>query len=183
MGTFYIGETQVTQALWQAVMEDNPSRFIGRENPVECVSWNDICGINGRGTEPYCFLYKLNQKTGKDFRLPKGAEWEYAAKGGNKSKNYTYAGSDNIDKVAWYGGNSKNSTHPVKQLSPNELGIYDMSGNVWEWCEDLYDHPIGSFRMLNGGSWADGPKSLSNYSYYAPNFMNSHVGFRLVLPQ
>lgn len=184
MGTFYIGETQVTQELWQALMRNNPSRFEGQKNPVERVSWYSICGKDGKGTDPNCFLYRLKQKTGKNFRLPTEAEWEYAAKGGNKSKNYTYAGCDDIDKVAWYDGNSNNSTHPVKQLSPNELEIYDMSGNVWEWCEDLYN-PSSSHRVLRGGSWSYGAGScrVSGRNHRGPDFRSFNGGFRLVLPQ
>ena len=183
-GTFYMGETQVTQALWQAVMGNNPSQYKGPDHPVECVSWFDICGEDGKGTNPDCFLYKLNKKTGKNFRLPTEAEWEYAALGGNKSKGYVYAGSDDIDKVAWHDGNSKNSTHPVKQLSPNELGIYDMSGNVWEWCEDLYNS-FGSLRVLRGGSWSFSARGcrVSSRDYYGPAYRNYGIGFRLVLPQ
>ena len=184
MGTFYMGETQVTQALWQAVMGNNPSQYKGPDHPVECVSWFDICGEDGKGTNPDCFLYKLNKKTGKNFRLPTEAEWEYAALGGNKSKGFAYAGSDDIDKVAWHDGNSKNSTHPVKQLSPNELGIYDMSGNVWEWCEDLYNS-FGSLRVLRGGSWSFSARGcrVSSRDYYGPAYRNYGIGFRLVLPQ
>lgn len=202
MGTFYIGETQVTQELWQAVMGNNPSYFKGQNHPMACVSWNDICGKDGTGTDPDCFLYKLNEGTGKEFRLPKESEWEYAAKGGNKSKNYTYAGSDNIDEVAWYWKNSgdkylegsdddwdwdtieKNNdkTHPVKQLAPNEIGVYDMSGNVWEWCQDLYD-PKGSKRVLRGGSWLNHPKFCYVDSRYddSPDNNNINCGFRLAL--
>lgn len=203
MGTFYIGETQVTQALWQAVMGNNPSHFKGQKNPVECVSWYDICGKNGNGTDPNCFLYKLSQKTGKNFRLPTEAEWEYAAKGGYKSKGYTYAGSGNIDKVAWYWKNSgdgylngndddwdwdKNKknhckTHPIMQLSANELGIYDMSGNVWEWCEDLYE-PSSSRRALRGGSWRNDTRNC-RVQYRRDGYPDdrfSYFGFRLVLP-
>lgn len=203
-GTFYIGETQVTQALWQAVMGNNPSRFEGLDHPVECVSWYDICGEDGKGTDPNCFLYKLKKETGLAFRLPNEAEWEYAAKGGNRSKNYTYAGSDDIDEVAWYWKNSgdkylkgsdddwdwdkieKNygKTHPVKQLSPNELGIYDMSGNVWEWCEDLID-PSSSSRVFRGGSWARDARccQVSFHVDRSPNLRDFSIGFRLVLPQ
>ena len=203
-GTFYMGETQVTQALWQAVMGNNPSQYKGPDHPVECVSWFDICGEDGKGTNPDCFLYKLNKKTGKNFRLPTEAEWEYAALGGNKSKGYAYAGSDDIDKVAWYWKNSgdnylkgsdddwdwrkieKNNckTHPVKQLSPNELGIYDMSGNVWEWCEDLYE-PSGLYRVRRGGSWFDFARycRVSFRSDGDPGIRNIGIGFRLVLPQ
>ena len=199
MGTFYIGETQVTQALWQAVMGDNPSRFEGPDHPVECVSWNDC----------QSFVEKLNEELKKDlngclFRLPKEAEWEYAALGGNKSKGYSYAGCDDIDKVAWYWKNSgdnylkgsdddwdwdeikKNNckTHPVKKLSPNELGIYDMSGNVWEWCEDLYE-PSSSRRVLRGGSWFSdaGSCRVSYRGFSDPAYGDDSIGFRLVLPQ
>lgn len=184
MGLFYIGETQVTQALWQTVMGNNPSTFKGQDHPVECVSWNDICGLDGTGNDPNCFLFKLNQKTGKNFRLPKELEWEYAAKCGNKSKNYVYAGGDDIDMVAWYTGNSKNMTQPVKQLSPNELGIYDMSGNVWEWCEDLYN-TYGSFRVLRGGSWNDLARFcvVSYRSIGNSDKRRNRIGFRLVLSQ
>lgn len=198
MGIFYIGETQVTQALWQAVMGNNPSQFEGLDHPVECVSWYDICGKDGKGTDPNCFLYKLNRKTGKNFRLPTEAEWEYAAKGGNESNNYTYAGSDNIDKVAWCYENNKNSTHPVKQLSPNELGIYDMSGNVWEWCSDArYEYKSGeevnlvhegesdSLRVLRGGSWYSFARNCRVSCRYgeSPVKRNRYIGLRLVLPQ
>ena len=198
-GTFYMGETQVTQALWQAVMGNNPSSFEGPDHPVECVSWNDC----------QSFVEKLNEELKKDlngclFRLPKEAEWEYAALGGNKSKGYSYAGSDDIDKVAWYWKNSgdnylkgsdddwnwekikenNSKTHPVKQLSPNELGIYDMSGNVWEWCEDQYE-PSSSGRVLRGGSWDDYARDcrVSDRRNFDPDIRGSNIGFRLVLPQ
>lgn len=183
MGTFYIGETQVTQALWQAVMGDNPSFFNGQDCPVDCVKWYDICGEDGTGTDPNCFLFKLNQKTRKQFRLPKESEWEYAARGGNISKGYTYAGSDNIDEVAWYSENSKRSTHPVNEKFPNELGIYDMSGNVWEWCEDFYKSSTN--HVLRGGSWNDSARfcCVSSRNYGSPDDPDNSFGFRLVLPQ
>lgn len=202
MGKFYIGETQVTQALWQAVMGNNPSDFKGKDHPVECVSWNDICGVDGKGTDPDCFLYKLKENTKLEFRLPTESEWEYAAKGGNKSKGYEFAGSDNIDEVAWYWKNSgdkylegsnsdwdfdkimKNNckTHPVKKLSPNELGIYDMSGNVWEWCQDLYDSN-GSGRVLRGGSWRidAGGCRVAYRNGGGPDSRDYLIGFRLAL--
>ncbi len=155
LSDFMIGETEVTQELWKAVMGNNPSKFKGTKNPVECVSWND-CKV---------FIGKLNSLTGKDFRLPTEAEWEFAARGGNKSGLFKYSGSNEIDKVAWYQGNS-NNTHPVGKKNANELGLYDMSGNVWEWCEDWYgDYSSspqtnpkgpndGSDRVIRGGSWS-----------------------------
>ena len=129
VGDFYIGKYEVTQKEWEAVMGSNPSRFKGANRPVELVSWNSIQE----------FLQKLNSKAGKHYRLPTEAEWEYAAKGGNQGQNYECSGSNSIDEVAWYNGNSSRQTHEVGQKQPNELGIYDMSGNVWEWCSDWYD--------------------------------------------
>lgn len=130
LSTFYMGETEVTQALWKAVMGNNPSYFKGDNLPVERVSWTDCQE----------FIRKLNQLTGKNFRLPTEAEWEYAARGGNKSRGYKYSGSNYLDDVAWYEDHSGDKTHPVKSKKPNELGIYDMSGNVFEWCSDWYDY-------------------------------------------
>ena len=153
---FYIGKYEVTQAQWKAVMGSNPSYFKGDNLPVENVSWNDIQE----------FIKKLNAQTGKRFRLPTEAEWEYAARGGNQSKGYKYSGSNSIDDVAWYTDNSSSKTHPVGQKTPNELGIYDMSGNVYEWCQDWkgsyssssQTNPTGpssgSGRVLRGGSWS-----------------------------
>ena len=160
LSDFYIGETVVTQELWIAIMGSNPSCFIGANKPVEQVSWDD-CQI---------FITKLNELTGKKFRLPTEAEWEYAARGGNKSKGYKYAGSNRFGAVAWHYDNSNDKTHPVKKKQANELGLYDMSGNVWEWCQDLYDgsyyrvspliNPTGpiiasSRRVIRGGSWGN----------------------------
>lgn len=129
LSDYYIGQTEVTQALWEAVMGSNPSDSKGGNLPVERVSWDD-CQV---------FIQKLNQLTGKQFRLPTEAEWEYAARGGRKSRGYKYAGGNNIDSVAWCDGNSGNETHPVATKQANELGIYDMSGNVLEWCSDWCD--------------------------------------------
>jgi len=152
---YYMGETQVTQALWQTVMGYNPSYFKGDNLPVEDVSWDDCQE----------FIIKLNEKTGKKFRLPTEAEWEFAARGGNKSKHTPYSGSSNIDAVAWYDGNSDSKTHPVATKQANELGIYDMSGNVWEWCSDWFGNysssaqtnptgaNSGTIRVLRGGGW------------------------------
>ena len=126
LSSYYIGKTEVTLELWEAVMGLNPNFFEGTNLPVESVSWN------------YCqtFVTKLNELTGKNFRLPTEAEWEFACRGGNNSRGYKYSGSNYIDNVAWYDGNSGGETHPVATKSSNELGIYDMSGNVWEWCSD-----------------------------------------------
>ena len=146
---FMIGETEVTQELWQAVMGSNPSRFTGDlQRPVEMVSWNDCQE----------FIRKLNQLTGQNFRLPSEAEWEYAARGGNRSRGYKYAGGNDVGAVAWYGYNSGNTTHRVKTKRPNELGIYDMAGNVREWCQDKwcgdYNSPrVSGDRVLRGGRW------------------------------
>lgn len=155
LGNYYIGETEVTQELWAAVMNNNPSHFLGDQKPVEHVSWED-CQI---------FIEKLNQLTGKNFRLPTESEWEYASRGGNKSQGFKYSGSNNIGDVAWYDANSNEQTHNVKTKLPNELGIYDMSGNVYEWCQDRYGNytsdsqinpqgpSIGPNRVLRGGCW------------------------------
>ena len=156
LSDYYIGETEVTQELWTAVMGSNPSYYTGNmQRPVEMVSWIDC----------QTFISKLNQLTGETFRLPTEAQWEYAARGGNKSKGYTYSGSNVLDDVAWYDDNSDGMTHPVKTKAPNELGIYDMSGNVWEWCSDWYGDyssaaqtdptgpATGSSHVSRGGSW------------------------------
>ncbi len=157
LSTFSIGQTEVTQELWKAVMGNNPSEFKGTKRPVDMVDYYDCED----------FLKELNKLTGKNFRLPTEAEWEYAARGGNKSKGYMYSGGNDIDNVAWYKGNSKEKTHPVAQKRANELGLYDMSGNVWEWCLDWYDdnyyanspalNPTGPAegkeRVNRGGHW------------------------------
>ena len=185
VSAFYLGETEVTQALWEAIMGDNPSRFKGGKRPVENVSWND-CNE---------FILKLNEITGHQFRLPTEAEWEYAARGGKKGHGYKYAGKNTIKSIAWYIENSDNKTHAVKGKSPNELGLYDMSGNVWEWCSDWYDkyssesqtNPQGSYSgiypVLRGGCWNsnDWYCRVSNRSYNNPKFSGDGYGFRLAL--
>ena len=147
---FYIGSTEVTQNLWEAVMGSNPSKFHGGNLPVENVSWNDC----------QTFCERLSDLTGRNFRLPTEAEWEYAARGGNRSRGYKYSGSDDIGSVAWYWDNSNSKTHPVASKQSNELGLYDMSGNVWEWTSDLWSDNYnsnrgGSYRVYRGGSWSN----------------------------
>ena len=187
LSTYYIGETEVTQALWQAVMGSNPSHFNGGGNlPVEDVSWDDCQE----------FISKLNQLTGMTFSLPTEAQWEYAARGGNKSRHTKYSGSKNIKEVAWYDGNSGSKTHPVGQKQSNELGLYDMSGNVWEWCSDWYElysdgsqtNPTGPdsgfHRVLRGGSWYSSRYCRSSYRYGGrPSYRLHTFGFRLALLQ
>ncbi len=182
---YYIGETEVTEALWQAVMGSNPSSFKRSNNPVEFVFWNDC----------QKFIRKLNSLTGRTFRLPTEAEWEFAARGGNESKGYKYSGSNSIDNVAWYDGNSSSKPHAVKTKSPNELGIYDMSGNVYEWCQDWYGSyssnaqtnpkgpSNGSDRVLRGGSWDNNARHcrVSDRNHCSPRYSCSNYGLRLVL--
>ncbi len=174
-GNFYIGKYPVTQAQWQAVMGVNPSKFKGDNNPVENVSWDDCQD----------FIKGLNQKTGRKFRLPKEKEWEYAARGGNMSRKYTFSGGNSLDSVGWYKNNSRQKTHPVGQLKPNELGIYDMSGNVWEWCEDLYQ-PSSPNRVFRGGSWLNEPYFCNvciadSRSCNTPDCKKHNLGLRLVM--
>ncbi len=160
LSDYYIGETEVTQQLWRAVMGSNPSFFTGdSQRPVDGVSWEDC----------QTFICTLNALTGKNFRLPTEAEWEYAARGGNKSRGYEFSGSNTLTDVAWYYDNISGTTHPVKQKCSNELGLYDMSGNVNEWCQDWYDSDYysqspaynptgpssGSDRVLRGSCWRD----------------------------
>ncbi len=185
LSDYYIGKFEVTQKLWKAVMGSNPSSFKGDDLPVEQVSWNDCKEFIGR----------LNQLTGANFRLPTEAEWEYAAKGGANSRGYKYSGSNSIDDVAWYLTIYDFGTKPVGTKSPNELGIYDMSGNVFEWCEDWYggyseDSQInpegpssGSCRVQRGGSWGSNARycRVSNRSYEYPGNRFSDYGFRLAL--
>ena len=204
LSSFSIGQTEVTQELWLAVMGSNPSYFqassdpdygTNLQRPVEQVSWN-ACQE---------FITKLNELTGKTFRLPTEAEWEYAARGGNKSQGYKYAGSYVLDKVGWYWGNIPSQmegtqgygTQTVATKSPNELGIYDMSGNVWEWCHDWYSDDYysespslnpqgaesGNARSLRGGSWHKPAKEcrVSCRGDWRPTEGNNTCGFRLAL--
>lgn len=186
LSDYYIGKYEVTQGLWKAVTGSNPSRFQSGDNyPVEMVSWDEVQD----------FLTKLNALTGKHYVLPTEAQWEYAARGGVKSQGYKYSGSNEIDDVAWHSGNSGDKTHPVGLKSPNELGIYDMSGNVWEWCGDWLGYyssssqtnpigPVNGFRRVyRGGSWYPDAR-LCRVSYRAcitPDYRSDDIGFRVVL--
>lgn len=183
LSDYYIGQTEVTQALWEAVMGSNPSDHRGDNLPVEQVSWDD-CQV---------FIQKLNQLTGKQFRLPTEAEWEYAARGGRKSRGYKYAGGNNIDSVAWCDGNSGNETHPVATKQANELGIYDMSGNVLEWCSDWCGDytsssqsdpqgpSSGLYRVNRGGCYYFDARycRVSNRSSITPDSRIINLGLRL----
>lgn len=185
LDSYYIGEAPVTQDLWETVMGNNPSNAKGEKLPVESVSWYDC----------QQFIMRLNKKTGKEFRLPTEAEWEYAARGGNKSRHTQYSGSNNIDEVAWYDENSERQTQPVKTKNHNELGLYDMSGNVWEWCQDWYGKYYsssqhnpkgpknGSSKVFRGGSWGNLAKRCRiSFRYnYAPDFTHFGLGLRLCL--
>ena len=187
LSDYYIGKTEVTQALWEAVMGNNPSYFQGKSLPVENISWNDC----------KTFIVKLNALTGKTFRMPTEAEWEYAARGGSKSRGYKYSGSGNIDEVAWHKDNSEEKTHEVGTKRPNELGLYDMSGNVWEWCNDWYGDyssasqtnpkgpDSGANRIGRGGGWwyyARGCR-CSIRGDFGPDYRNEFLGLRLCLSE
>ncbi len=183
---FYMGKYEVTQGAWRKVMGNNPSYFKkGDRYPVERVSWNDVQD----------YIRKLNKRSGRNYRLPTEAEWEYAAKSGGKREKY--AGSNSVDDVAWYNGNSGGTTHRVGTKQPNGLGLYDMSGNVWEWCQDWYDEdyysssprqnptgPVsGEERLYRGGGWYDFPWLVrAAYRFrYSPGNAGNNVGFRLSL--
>ncbi len=185
---YYIGKYEVTQALWQAVMGSNPSQIKGDNLPVETVDWNDCQG----------FISKLNAMTGKRFRLPTEAEWEYAARGGKKSRGYQYSGSNTLGDVAWYDGNSGFKTHAVGTKQPNELGIYDMAGNVLEWCQDRYGsyssspqtNPTravgGAGRVNRGGSWYSSARDCRTSfrsTLVTSDIRSDDLGFRLVLSE
>ena len=195
---YFISKTPVTQELWEKIMGNNPSHFNGKYNPVDSVSWNACLQ----------FIIKLNTILKQKFRFPTEAEWEFAARGGIKSKNYSYAGSNHLDEVAWYVENNifckgsnwvipNDGTQPVAQKLPNELGIYDMSGNVWEWCFDWYtsdyyrqssvNNPkgprFGTERVIRGGCWINDAEGclLGFRNYFKPDASDNGVGFRLAL--
>ena len=185
LSDFYIGEVPVTQELWKYVMENNPSVSLGDKKPVDSVSWNDC----------QQFIYNLNKITKLKFSLPTEAQWEFAARGGNSSRNLKYAGNDKADYVAWYWKNSSHQSQDVAKKLPNELGLYDMSGNVSEWCNDFFDNyksvfekdPLGphngSEHVIRGGSWSTDEKKcrVSVRDHKLPTCRDNSIGLRLVL--
>ncbi len=186
---FYLGKYEITQRQWEKVMGGNPSTFTGRDNPVDRVGWNDV----------QQFIERLNSQSNRKYRLPTEAEWEYAAKSGGKREKYSGTSQEGeLWDYVWYYGNSGASTHPVGQRKPNGLGLYDMSGNVWEWCADWYDAHYyqnspkynprgpgnGELRVLRGGSWFRGPSFVRTACrlWSDPASRSINVGFRLSSP-
>jgi formylglycine-generating enzyme required for sulfatase activity len=186
VSSFRIGKHEITQAQWKLIMGGNPSNFKGDNLPVESVSWNEVQE----------FISRLNAATGKSYRLPTEAEWEYAARGGKRSGGYMYSGSNNLYDVAWFTDNSGDQTRPTGTKKANELGIHDMSGNVWEWCLDWYgsysassqQDPMGassgSYRVIRGGSYGSGASycRVANRGSDSPGDRYASLGFRVVLP-
>ncbi len=187
LDSFWIGKYEVTQKEWADIMGENPSSSQGDSLAIDNVSWADV----------QVFIQKLNQKTGLQFSLPTEAEWEFASRGGNASKGFLYSGSDELNDVGWYRFNSSRKKHNVGAKLPNELGIYDMSGGVWEWCSDWYDSsyyavspienpkgPIqGTYRVARGGSWSSGTVvcRVSSRGFDSPERGDYQTGFRLVV--
>ena len=181
---FLMGKYPITQRQYQAVMGQNPSHFKGENHPVEKVNWH----------EARSFCQKLSELLGQQIDLPSETQWEWAARGATQSQGFEYAGSNNLDEVGWYNRNSGNQTHPVGQKRANELGLYDMSGNVWEWCKDSWggdvkDLPVdgsplmkGSFRLLRGGSWGNnaGRCRSAFRNDFNPDYRFDDFGFRVV---
>lgn len=183
LSDFRISKFPITQEVWLSVMKRNPSNFKGGSLPVDQVSWNDVQD----------FLKRLNSKTDQNYRLPTEIEWEFAARGGTNSQAYEFAGSNSLEKVGWYALNSGNRTHPVGEKEPNELGIFDMSGNVWEWCQDWYGRSRkkdktnpkeprnGKRRVLRGGCWGSNTEGcqVSNRGGNDPDSRINICGFRI----
>ncbi len=192
LNSFFIGRFPVTQELYELVMGENPSRFKGENRPVEKVSWDDAVQ----------FAKKLTELAGREFRLPTEAEWEFAALGGLQGNNFTYSGSNRLEEVGWFNENSYGETKPVGLKLANELGLYDMSGNVWEWCKDWFGENYyeecsqngvvtdpqgpesGSIRVLRGGSFFNHPGSCRSAlrDFLRPEGRGGNIGFRLVAP-
>jgi len=187
LGVFYIGRYQVTQAQWRHLVSENPSRFHGSDLPVEQVTWDDACAFARQLTQAHSGRFR--------FDLPTEAQWEFAARSGGKPE--LYAGGDDIGKLAWYEDNSGSRTRPVGTKAPNGLGLFDMSGNVWEWCRDTFEadayarhatnNPIveanGSDRVIRGGSWnldAWSARCARRFSFRADLF-GAGLGFRLAM--
>ena len=186
--SFYMGKFDVTQEQYQQVMGTNPSYFKGKDNPVEQVSWD--------GAQAFC--KKLSEQTKLSVRLPTEAEWEYSCRAGTKTTYFSGDTDKDLDRVAWYSANSKNTTHPVGQKEANTFGLYDMHGNVWNWCQDWYGEDYygksttenpqgrthGAWRLLRGGSWGNGPMMdccrSANRSADNPDARDINVGFRVV---
>ncbi|MBP1673553.1 MAG: hypothetical protein H6Q25_1368 [Bacteroidetes bacterium] len=185
LSDYFLSETLVTQALWEVVMGKNRSYFKGDNNPVDSISWK----------YSQIFLERLKQLTERSYQLPTEAQWEYAAKGGSFSKGFLYSGSNNLDAVGWYIDNCNNKTNDVRSMLPNELGLFDMSGNVWEWCQDYYGEydrnfptnpqgpNFGTLRVFRGGCWSRNPRDCRNSNRCAgdPGLSRSTHGFRLAL--
>lgn len=186
---FYLGKYEITQRQWEKVMGRKPSSFTGRDNPVEMVTWNEV----------QRFIERLNSQSTRKYRLPTEAEWEYAARSGGKKEKYAGTTQESeLGQYAWYYDNPGSQTHPVGQKKPNGLGLYDMSGNVWEWCADWYDPHYyqkspkdnprgpgnGEFRVLRGGSWYSLPRYVraASRNWYGPAGRNYSIGFRLGSP-
>ncbi len=204
VSSFYISKYEVTQKEWQEVMGNNPSHFRGSDLPVESVTWYEVIEFCNKkslkdGLTP-CYSNISNKGDGvtcdwsaNGYRLPTEAEWEYAALGGEKSKGYLYSGSNTLDQVAWYNGNSGSTTHTVGSKAANELGLYDMSGNVWEWCwdnfssysdsaqTDPYGAESGSYHVIRGGSWShyDTNCRVADRFNYVPEVSSYIIGLRL----
>ncbi len=185
--SFYISKYDVTQAQWKGIMDNNPSHFRHCVDcPVENVCWDDI----------QHFIKKVNQLSGEHYRLPTEAEWEFAARGGKNSHGFRFAGSNRLDSIAWCGLNSGDSTHVVGEMAPNELGLFDMTGNVWQWCSDWYEDKYytispennpkgpdnGQYRVVRGSSWSNMLKynRIALRRKFQPYLGDSHGGFRLV---
>jgi formylglycine-generating enzyme required for sulfatase activity len=188
LDTFYISKFEITQYQWEIIMGMNPSFFKCDSCPVENVSWEEV----------QIFIKQLNKVTNKNYRLPTEAEWEYAAIGGIFAGQYKYSGSNNLGQFGWYKGNSEKRTHPVGKKHSNQLGIYDMSGNVWEWCSDwhtlwnlgdnkhinnLTGPKTGKEKVVKGGSWYNNDTKCTVFTRLKchPGHRSSNIGFRLVL--